>query len=487
MLISTLFRKKSVASLVAHAEGADGEQHQLKRSLGAWNLTSLGVGGIIGAGIFVMTGQAAANYAGPAILLSFVLAGVCCAFAALCYAELASMIPVSGSAYSYAYASLGELFAWIMGWLLLLEYGVSAATVAVGWGGYLSSFLADFGIIIPEALKTSTIQVVGVGTPESHWVLGSTYNLPASFGVLMCAFLLMLGVKESANANNVIVAIKVSVILLFIAFGIWHVDMSHFTPFIPANEGGDKYGYDGVLRAAGVIFFAYIGFEAVSTAAQEAKNPKKDIPIGIIGSLVICTIIYMVVAFVLVGIVDYKTLNVPDPIAVGVDAIGMPWLAFLVKIGAIAGLSSVMLVMLYAQTRVFFTMSKDGLIPSVFGHLHHKYKTPWLNTIILGVTISVIAGFTPISILGDLVSIGTLTAFCIICFSVFYLRITHPDMHRPFSVPLPKITPILGILCCGYLIYGLSEVMNALKWYFLLGMVIYFAYGYRHSKLGKAA
>lgn len=483
MLKAKLLRKKSVESLIAQADSGD-ESNKLKRSLGPWNLTSLGVGGIIGAGIFVMTGQAAANYAGPAILLSFVLAGICCAFAALCYAELASMIPVSGSAYSYAYASLGEIFAWIMGWLLLLEYGVSAATVAVGWGGYLSSFLGDLGIVIPDALKTSTITVVNAGAPDSHWVLGATYNLPASLGVLICTILLLLGVKESANANNIIVAIKVIVILLFIAFGISHVNMENLTPFIPENQGGDKYGYPGVLRAAGIIFFAYIGFEAVSTAAQEAKNPKRDVPIGIIGSLVICTIIYMVVAFVLVGIVPYTTLNVPDPIAVGVDAIGYGWLAFIVKIGAIAGLSSVMLVMLYAQTRVFYTMSKDGLIPPVFGHLHPKFKTPWLNTIILGVTISVIAGFTPISILGDLVSLGTLTAFAIICFSVFYLRITHPEMHRPFSVPLPKVTPILGILCCGYLIYGLSSVFVALKYYFIVGIVIYFVYGYRKSKIG---
>ena len=478
----SIFRKKSVASLIAQADGSDGG-HMLKRSLGAWNLTSLGVGGIIGAGIFVMTGQAAANYAGPAIILSFVLAGICCAFAALCYAELASMIPVSGSAYSYAYASLGEVFAWIMGWLLLLEYGVSAATVATGWGGYLTSFIGDFGIVLPDALTVSTLQVVDAGKETSHWIMGASFNVPAFLGVWICTILLLFGVKESANANNIIVVIKVSVILLFIVFGLSHVNMDNFSPFIPENQGGDKYGYDGVLRAAGVIFFAYIGFEAVSTAAQEAKNPKRDVPIGILGSLVICTIIYMIVAFVLIGIVPYSTLNVPDPIAVGVDAIGMPWLAFLVKIGAIAGLSSVMLVMLYAQTRVFFTMSKDGLIPPVFSKIHPKYQTPWLNTLILGTLISLVAGFTPISILGVLVSIGVLTAFAIICFSVFYLRIKQPDMVRPFSVPLPKITPLLGIACCLYLIYGLSDVLVTLKFYFLIGLVIYFAYGRKRSKL----
>lgn len=480
----SIFRKKSVADLVAQTNGTDGG-HTLKRSLGAWNLTSLGIGGIIGAGIFVMTGQAAANYAGPAIILSFVLAGICCAFAALCYAELASMIPVSGSAYSYAYASLGEIFAWIMGWLLLLEYGVSAATVATGWGGYLTSFIGDFGIVLPESLTTSTLQLVDYGKETAHWSMMQSFNFPAFLGIWACVLLLLFGVKESANANNIIVVIKVAVILLFIVFGLSHVNMDNFTPFIPENQGGDKYGYDGILRAAGVIFFAYIGFEAVSTAAQEAKNPQKDVPIGILGSLVICTIIYMLVAFVLIGIVPYQTLNVPDPIAVGVDAIGMPWLAFLVKIGAIAGLSSVMLVMLYAQTRVFFTMSKDGLIPPVFSKIHPKFQTPWLNTLILGTAISLVAGFTPIKLLGDLVSIGVLTAFAIICFSVYYLRIKQPDMHRPFKVPFPKVTPLLGIACCLYLIYGLSDVLITLKFYFLIGLVIYFAYGRKRSKLNS--
>jgi APA family basic amino acid/polyamine antiporter len=482
---ANLFRKKTVASLIEQADGGD-EAHKLKRSLGPWNLTSLGVGGIIGAGIFVMTGQAAANYAGPAILLSFVFAGICCAFAALCYAELASMLPVSGSAYSYAYASLGEVFAWIMGWLLLLEYGVSAATVAVGWSGYVASFLNDFGVVIPDNLKTSSIQVVSDGASGiSHLVFGSTFNLPAFLGIVMCATLLVFGIKESAAANNVIVAIKVGVIVLFILFGFSHINWDNFHPFIPENQGGDKYGYDGVVRAAGIIFFAYLGFEAVSTAAQEAKNPQRDVPLGIIGSLVICTVIYMLVSVVLIGIVPYTTLNVPDPMAVGVDAIGMGWLAFLVKIGAIAGLSSVMLVMLYAQTRVFFAMSRDGLIPSVFGIIHPKYRTPWLNTIILGVVIALTAGFTPISVLGDLVSLGTLTAFAIICFSVLYLRIKQPDMKRPFSVPLPYITPVLGILCCLYLIWGMKEVFVTLKFYFLFGIVIYFMYGYRKSKLNR--
>ncbi len=481
---STVFRKKSVEALIAQSEGTEDGQ-QLKRSLGAWNLTSLGVGGIIGAGIFVMTGQAAANYAGPAIMISFILAGICCAFAALCYAELSSMIPVSGSAYSYAYASMGELLAWVMGWLLLLEYGISSATVAVGWSGYVSSFLGGFGLHIPAELKTSTIQVLNMGTPDVKWVVGTTFNLPAFLIVLICSSLLIFGVKESANVNNIIVAIKVGVILLFIAFGLGHINWENLTPFIPENQGGDKYGYNGIVRAAGVIFFAYIGFEAVSTAAQEAKNPQRTVPIGIMGSLVICTVLYMVVSLVLVGIVPYTMLNVPDPIAVGVNAIGLGWLAFLVKIGAIAGLSSVMMVMLYAQSRVFFAMSKDGLIPPVFSRVHPKYQTPWINTMILAVVVSLVAGFTPISILGDMVSLGTLTAFCIICFTVFYLRVKQPERKRPFNVPLPYVTPILGILCCMYLMWGLKDVFVTLKLYFLIGLVVYFLYGRRHSKLAQ--
>jgi len=484
MFKSSLFRKKTIQALTLQSEGMDvDESHRLKRSLGAFNLTSLGVGAIIGAGIFVMTGQAAANYAGPAILISFLFAGICCAFTALCYAELASMLPVSGSAYSYAYASLGEIFAWIMGWLLLLEYGTSAAIVAVGWSGYVVSFLHDFGINIPDYLKTPTVDIIDAGKVTSHFVFGSTFNLPAFLVVLVCCVLLVIGVKESANFNNVIVVVKLAVILLFVIFGFSHIDFHNLHPFIPANQGGDKYGYNGILRAAGVIFFAYQGFEAVSTAAQESKNPKRDVPIGIIGSLVVCTIIYFLVAFVLVGIVPYTTLNVPDPIAVAADAVGLGWLSFVVKIGAIAGLSSVMLVMLYAQTRIFYTMSVDGLLPAMFAKIHTKFRTPYINTILVCVVIAAIAGVTPISILGDLVSLGTLMAFAIICFTVFYMRIKQPDMPRGFNVPLPFITPILGILCCSYLMYGLSEVFVTLKYYFIVGMVIYFAYGRWHSRL----
>ncbi len=474
------FAKYLVKKPVAQIQ-ADSQKGELKRTLSAANLTSLGVGAIIGAGIFVMTGQAAAQHAGPAIILSFVLAGLCCAFAALCYAELAAMLPVSGSAYSYAYASLGELFAWIMGWLLLLEYGIAASTVAVGWSGYIVSFLKDFGIII------SPIWAAAPGLPvtlEDGTAAVGVFNVPAFLGSLLIAALLVIGVKESATVNNIIVVIKVSVIVLFVAVGLFYVNADNWTPFIPEPTGKPgEFGYDGILRAAGMIFFAYVGFEAVSTAAQEAKNPQRDMPIGIIGSLTICTILYMLVALVLTGIVPYTMLNVPDPIAVGVDAIGLGWLAFIVKIGAITGLFSVILVLLYGQTRIFYTMSKDGLLPAAFSKVHPKFQTPYVNTIVVGVVVAVVAGMTPISKLGALVSMGTLLAFSIICFSVLYLRKTQPDLHRPFKVPFSPVIPILGILCCGYLMWGLRDVFWTLKFYFLAGLVIYFAYGQFHSKL----
>jgi len=491
--------KKSVAAI--QAETAKGE---LKRTLSATNLISLGIGCIIGTGIFVMTGTAAAEHAGPAIVFSFLIAGMCCAFAGLCYAELASMLPVSGSAYSYAYASLGELFAWIMGWLLLLEYGIAASTVAVGWSGYVVSFLNGFGVHIPVEWTAATGSIL-VQLPDSGWKMLTTsfgkdlvtrgidvatlptvtgiFNLPAAFGILAAMSLLMIGIKESANVNNVIVVIKLVVIVMFIAFGAFHIMPENWQPFVPPNEGDGVYGWDGVFRAASIIFFAYVGFEAVSTAAQEAKNPQRDVPIGILGSLAICTVLYVAVSLVLTGIVPYKTLNVPDPMAVAVDAIHMPWLAFVVKVGAIAGLSSVMLVLLYAQTRIFYAMARDGLLPPVFAKIHPKFQTPWINTILVGVVAAIVAGMTPISQLGDLVNLGTLLAFSIICFTVFYLRIKEPNMPRPFRVPGAYVVAVLGMLSCGFLILELTHTFVTLKWYFLLGFVIYFGYSARHSKL----
>lgn len=470
--------KKSVASI--QAESNSGE---LKRTLSATNLVSLGIGCIIGAGIFVMTGQAAAQYAGPAIILSFVLAGLCCAFAGLCYAELAAMLPVSGSAYSYSYASLGEIFAWIMGWLLLLEYGIAASTVAVGWSGYVVSFLNNFGIVIPTQLTTPTLKIV-----DDSLVFTGGVNLPALLGILAMTALLIRGVKESATVNNVIVFIKLAVVILFIVMGAMYINPENWHPFIPEAKG-DQYGMSGILRGAGIVFFAYVGFEAVSTAAQEAKNPQRDIPIGILGSLTVCTILYMAVAAVLTGIVPFSTLNVPDPIAKAVDAIGLGWLSFIVKIGAIAGLTSVMMVLLYGQTRVFYTMAKDGLMPAVFAKVHSKFQTPYINTMVVGLIIGLIAATTPISILGDLVSLGTLTAFAIICFTVLYLRKVEPNLARPFKVPFSPYFPVLGIGFCGYLIYGLLSNPVTVKFYgvyLLLGLAIYFFYSQKHSKLKKA-
>lgn len=479
-MASGIFAKKPVSQIVKEAE--DGKH--LKRTLGPLNLVSLGIGCVIGAGIFVITGQAAAQYAGPAIILSFVLAGLACAFAALCYAELASLLPVSGSAYTYSYATLGEVFAWCMAWLLILEYGVASATVAVGWSGYFTSLIGDFGIYLPmEWAAPFGKEVIGVnGTTVT-----GIFNFPAALIVLLMSLLLVVGIKESASVNNVIVVIKVSVIIAFIVAGSFYVDTQNWDPFIPANTGTEgEFGTSGILKAAGIIFFAYIGFEAVSTAAQEAKNPQRDMPIGILGSLFVCTILYILVAGVLTGIVHYSTLNVPDPIAVGVDAIGLPWLAFLVKIGAITGLTSVILVLLYGQTRIFFTVSKDGLLPPVFSKVHSKFKTPYINTLIVGFVISLVAGFTPIDKLGKLVSMGTLFAFTVICFSVMYLRYTQPNLKRSFKVPFMPVVPILGIIFCLYLIWGIRDMFWTLKFYFLAGVAVYFVYSFRHSKLRKA-
>jgi len=478
-MLSTLFIKKSVAQIQAEAK-----THALKRTLGKWNLLSLGIGCIIGAGIFVMTGTAAAQYAGPAIILSFVFAGLACAFAGLCYAELASVLPVSGSAYTYAYVTLGESFAWIMGWLLLLEYGLAASTVAVGWSGYVVSFMAGLGVVIPPeyAAATGTLVTLADGSE-----IPAIVNLPASLGVLAVTALLVVGVKESATVNNFIVFVKVSVILLFIAIGFFYIDPDNWVPFMPENEGPGKFGMDGVLRAASVIFFAYVGFEAVSTAAAEAKDPQKDMPFGIIGSLIVCTIIYMLVAGVLTGVVHYSTLNVPDPMAVAVDAIGLGWFSFIIKVGAIMGLSSVMLVLMYGQTRIFYTMSNDGLLPKFISKVHPKFQTPYLNTMLVGAMVSVAAGTTPISQLGDLVSLGTLCAFAIVCLSVLYLHYTQRDLVRPYNTPFKPVVPLLGIAFCGYLIAQMPwATFVQLKLFFLAGLLIYLFYGRRHSVLAAS-
>lgn len=500
-----LLLRKSIEQIQDEAKA-----YGLKRTLGKWNLVSLGIGCIIGAGIFVMTGKAAAVHAGPAIVLSFVLAGFACAFAGLCYAELASVLPVSGSAYTYAYATLGEIFAWVMGWLLVLEYGISASAVAVGWSGYLNSFLLSFNIFIPpeftnasgqkiminEALrsvyeahgygiievKETAATLLYLGNQAGEYVVGK-FNGIAFCGIMLVTMLLVKGISESATVNNIIVFVKLAVIIAFVAIGVFYVDPENWDPFIPANTGPGMFGADGVFRAASIIFFAYIGFEAVSTAAAEAKDPQRDMPFGIIGSLLICTILYMMVALVLTGVTHYSTLNVADPMAIAVDAIGLGWFSFIIKVGAIAGLSSVMLVLCYGQTRVFYTMSRDGLLPEFFSKVSKKTDTPWINTLIVGGVVALTSATMPIGKLGDLTSLGTLSAFIIVCISVLYLHFKEPNLARPFKTPFKPWFPIMGVLSCGYLVAQMPlETFLHLKWYFILGIVIYFFYGRRHSK-----
>ncbi|MFK0299262.1 amino acid permease [Brevundimonas sp. NPDC090276] len=514
-----LLLKKSIAQIQKEAA-----KSELKRTLGPLNLMSLGIGAIIGAGIFVLTGQVASANAGPAIMLSFVIAGIACALAGLCYAELASTMPVSGSAYTYAYGTLGEVFAWIMGWLLVLEYGVAASTVAVGWSGYVVSIMNDFGL---SASLFPTISYAGGEGPQwatplvqlvqssagASFPMTGTFNLVAAVGIAAVCGLLVLGVSESANINNAIVVIKIIVLLTFIAVGIQYINPDNWHPFIPEPTGqAGQFGVGGIFRGAAIIFFAYVGFEAVSTAAAEAKNPSKDVPIGILGALFVCTLIYMAVAAVMTGVVPYLELASPAPIAVAIDRMGLEWanvplaaspsgqlnlIAFLIKIGAITGLSSVMLVLCYGQTRVFYTMARDGLLPKSFAKVHPKFRTPWIGTIVLGILIAIAAAFLPISILGDLVSLGTATAFAIVCLSVIVLRVKHPEMERPFKVPGGIVTAVLGICACLFLasqnlipMFQHAAEDNPLPLmllggYAVIGAIIYAAYGFWHSKLAK--
>jgi APA family basic amino acid/polyamine antiporter len=473
--------RKSIESLRADANAG-----QLRRVLGPVQLTALGVGAIIGAGIFVLTGQAAAQHAGPAIVLSFVLAGLACGFAGLCYAEFASMIPVAGSAYTYAYATMGELLAWIIGWDLILEYSLGASTVAVGWSGYIVSFLRDIGIVVPAQWANPMGAEVALADGS---VVQGIFNMPAAFIALAVTALLVVGIRESAGANSIIVIIKVSVVLLFIAFGAAYVNAENWTPFIPEATGvRGEYGMSGILMGAGVVFFAYIGFDAVSVAAQEAKNPQKDMPTGILASLLICTVLYIVVALVLTGIVPYTSLNVPDPIAVGIDATGLSWLKPLVKLGAIAGLSSVILVMIMAQPRIFYAMSRDGLLPPVFKRIHPTFRTPHITTMVTGVAVAVTAGLFPIGALGHMVSIGTLLAFAIVCVGVLVLRYKQPGLDRPFKVPGMPVVPILGALFCVWLMASLPGITWVrLGIWLVIGLAIYFLYGANAAQRARAA
>ena len=495
-----LFARRRVADLQAEAL----TDQRLKRVLGPVNLTSLGIGAIIGAGIFVLTGHAAAQYAGPGIVYSFMLSGLACAFAGLCYAEFASMIPLSGSAYTYGYATLGEFVAWIIGWNLILEYLFAASTVAVGWSGYVVSFLNDLHAkwnwipVIPATFTSAPYDHVAAA--NLHWwnvwqlfahgwtSTGAVLNVPAMAIVAIITVLLVVGIKESANFNNAIVALKLLVILTFIAVGAAYINPANWHPFVPPVDAMGNFGWHGVVRAAGVIFFAYIGFDAVSTAAQEAKNPQRDMPIALLGSLGICTVLYIAVSLVLTGVVNYSQLNVPAPIAVAVSTLGpsLAWLEYFIKIGAIAGLSSVILVMLLGQPRIFYTMSKDGLLPPVFSAVHPKYRTPWIAQLLTGAIAMLIAGLFPIGLLGELVSIGTLLAFAIVCAGVFVLRFTDPEIKRPFRTPLFWLTAPLGVLSCGYLMYGLPpDTWARLIVWLAIGVAIYFLYSCRHSEVQK--
>ncbi len=476
-----LFSRKPVGALWSEWAGAE---IPMRRVLGPFNLVTLGIGGIIGAGIFVITGQAAAQYAGPAVALSFVLSGVGCGFAALCYAEFASLIPVSGSAYTYAYATMGELIAWIIGWDLILEYLFSAATVTVGWSGYVLSLLNDFGITLPCRFSQSPVAY----TVANGWhATGALLNIPAVVVVLVLTALLTLGIKASARANDVIVLIKICIILLFIGFGLFYVRPENWTQFIPLNTGTiGAFGVSGVVRGAGVVFCAHLGFDAVTTASQECRNPQKDMPIGILGSLGVCSVLYVLVALVLTGLVRYDLLLVPDPIAFGVNAAGhgLLWLRPLVKIGAIAGLSSVVFVTLFGQSRVFYAMAADGLLPAKLARLHHKYRTPHLATIIGGSFGAIMAATLPIGVLGELVSIGTLLAFAIVCFEVLVHRYANPALPRPFKAPGGPTIPVLGALVSLLQILFLPPATwIRLAVWMGVGLAIYFSFGIRHSAL----
>lgn len=479
---SVLFATKSLEQLTYEA---DSEASGLKRVLGPWHLIFLGVGAIVGAGIFVITGHAAAQYAGPAVTLSFILAGVTCAFAGLCYAEFASLIPIAGSAYTYAYSTLGELIAWIIGWDLILEYSLGATTVAIGWSGYVVSFLKDIGVDFPASLAAAPYSF----DPQTGaWTkTGAVLNLPAAFIIALIAYILVRGIKESATINSIIVFLKIGIILIFIGAGLFFIKPALWKPFIPPNQGQfGFFGLSGVLRGAGVMFFAYLGFDAVSTVAQEAKNPKRDMPIGILGSLFACTAIYIVFSLVLTGVVHYTQLNVPAPVAVAIDAMRLFWLSPLVKIAAIIGLMSVMMVQLMGQPRIFFTMAKDGLLPPVAARVHPKYRTPHVATYATAIFVATAAAMLPIGIVGELVSIGTLFAFVIVCGGVLVLRYTRPDIPRPFKTPLVPFIPVMGILSCFYLMSGLpKDTWIRLFVWMGIGLVIYFTYGIRKSKLRK--
>jgi basic amino acid/polyamine antiporter, APA family len=481
--MANLFAKKPLDKLIA--ESQETGEHSLRRALGPLNLVTLGIGAIIGAGIFVITGQAAAQFAGPAIVISFILAGIACAFAGLCYSEFASMIPIAGSAYTYSYATLGELIAWIIGWDLILEYAFGAATVAVGWSGHLRAFLHDIGMTLPE-MPASDFTLFGQAVHLKYDYVGFVV-------ILVITAILVIGIKESANFTTAIVILKVCVVCMFIALAgaflySHHGQPNYWHPFIPANTGTrGEFGWSGILRGAGVVFFAYIGFDAVSTAAQEAKNPKKDMPLGILGSLVICTILYIIVSGLLTHLVPYPELMVPDPVVVGIRVTGHQWATFFVELGALAGLATVMLVMLLGQSRVFYSMSRDGLLWPWASKIHTRFRTPYISSIVVGFFVAILATLIPLNVLDEMTSVGTLLAFMLVSAGVWVMRKSHPDLNRPFRTPMVPLVPILSILFSGLLIVNLSiwTQLRLVVW-LIIGLAIYFTYGKKHSKVQRS-
>lgn len=481
-MIDRLFKKKDISVILSEPT----ENRGLKRSLSATNLVTLGIGAIVGTGIFVITGQAAAMYAGPALTISFIISALSCVMAGLCYAEFAAMIPVSGGVYSYSYTTMGEILAWFVGWILILEYLFACSSVAVGWSGYMLSLLNEWGVDFPYQISGATFDHLKDGS----WVwTGKIINFPAVFIVAVVSAFLIGGIKQSALVNNIIVVIKVSVILLFIGFGLSYIDTGNWVPYIPENTGGyGNFGWTGILRGAAVVFYAYLGFDALSTAAGEARNPQKDMPKGILISLIICALLYIAVTTVLTGVVNYKELNVDAPIALAIDraGAGLAWLSPFIKLGAIAGLSSVILVMMLGQSRIYYSISQDGLLPKVFSKIHPKHGVPHNATIFASIVTGIIAGLFPLHVLSELVSIGTLMAFTIVCISIVILRRTQPNLKRPFKTPFVPFIPLLGAAICIVQMVSLpwSTWERMIGWT-VLGFIIYFTYGIKHSKLNK--
>jgi APA family basic amino acid/polyamine antiporter len=478
----SLFATKSVSYIISESEGG---QHHLKRTLGPGNLIALGIGAIIGAGLFSLTGLAAAQNAGPAVTISMIVAAIGCALAGLCYSEFSCMIPVAGSAYTYAYTTLGEWIAWIIGWDLVLEYAVGASTVSISWSAYVASLLHTFGINLPPQWIAGPFEPVTL--PDGSVVQGIA-NIPAVIIVFLISILLMIGIKESARTNGIIVVIKLAVVATLIGVGWMYVNRANYVPYIPKNTGEfGHFGLSGIMMGAGTIFFAYIGFDAVSTAAQEAKNPQKDMPVGIIGSLLICTVLYVLFAVVLTGMVPYAQLGVAAPVAVAIDKTPYVWMNNLVKFGIICGFTSVILVMLLGQSRVFYSMSRDGLVPRVFSDIHPKFKTPWRSNLLFFFFVAPFSAFLPLSIVGHMTSIGTLFAFVIVCAGVWVMRVKNPDAPRPFKTPLVPLVPILGMVWNFAMMYSLgwSNWLRLIVW-LVIGQAIYFTYSRHHSHLRKA-